>query len=102
MIHGTNCDNVMIPKTDYIKLFNSIIKYYDVDKHNPKKLALNNQTINFNNIIYLYSRIIAWKYNNNRVLPSHGLVDALYNIDYSIETNAPITTSSQVESKFNT
>lgn len=51
--------------------------------------------MSFDDTVYFYARAVAWKYNHEGTLPNYGTVIALYNNDYSTETNAPTTTSTQ-------
>ncbi|WP_455646060.1 chitobiase/beta-hexosaminidase C-terminal domain-containing protein [Methanosphaera sp.] len=88
--YGTNSDNTKIYKEKYLILANEIIKCYNTNGRNPKKIAtVDYQTMSFDDTVYFYARAVAFKYNNNR-LPNYGTIIALYNNDYSQETEAQI------------
>ncbi|RAP45703.1 chitobiase/beta-hexosaminidase C-terminal domain-containing protein [uncultured Methanosphaera sp.] len=89
---GTNSDKTIISKNEYLTLSNEIIKCYETNKRNPKKIrTITNKTMNFDDAVYFYTKLVFWKYTHNETLPTSETVNALYNYDYSTEENALIT-----------
>jgi len=89
---GTNSDKTIINKNEYLTLSNEIIKCYETNKRNPKKIrTITNKTMNFDDAVYFYTKLVFWKYTHNETLPNSETVNALYNYDYSTEENALIT-----------
>lgn len=84
---GTNKPGEIIKKQDYLNLANSIIDCYNINGRNPKNIKYKGTTISFDDSVYLYARIARYKYNSGKLLDKTAIV-ALYNNDYSTESNA--------------
>jgi len=89
---GTNKPETNLYQKDYLQLSNDIIKCYETNNRNPKNTIINNSTMNFEDTLYFYVRILAFKYNNQR-LPNYVTIKALYNYDYSTRIPALISNS---------
>ena len=84
---GTNKPGENIKKQDYLNLANSIIDCYNINGRNPKNINYKGTTISFDDSVYLYARIARYKYNTGNLLTKTNII-ALYNNDYSTESNA--------------
>ena len=93
-ISGTNQPNRIFTKSEYLNLSQSIISCYETNGRNPKNINYKGVTISFEDALYFYSRIAAYK-DNKGTLITNIRVLALYNKDYSIETPALTSNSNQ-------
>jgi len=89
---GTNQPEYKLYKNDYIQLANEIIKCYELNNRNPKNCIYNDITMNFDDTVYFYARVIAFKYNNQHQA-NYVTIKPLYNNDYSTDVDALITTT---------
>ena len=84
---GTNKPGESIRKKDYLNIANSIIDCYHINGRNPKNVNFKGTTLSFDDLVYLYARIARHKYNTGNLLAKIDII-ALYNNDYSTESNA--------------
>lgn len=61
---NTNCYNTRIYKEEYSSLSLKVINEYENSLKNPTKVASTVGTIGFNDLVYFYSRLVAYMYNN--------------------------------------
>lgn len=91
---GTNKPGTRLTKAEYTLLATSIVNCYETNGRNAKNLNYKNRTMNFDDTVHIYSRILRYKYLNSNA-PSYATILALTNKDYSTETTALQSTSTQ-------
>lgn len=89
---GTNKPNYIMTRNEYVSLSGSIVDCYEINGRNPKSISYKNMTISFDDAVYFYSRIAAYKDRTNSLIGNIRVL-ALYNKDYSTETRALYSTS---------
>ena len=62
---NTNCYDSRIYKNEYSSLTSKVINEYENTRKNPTKVTSSAGTIGFNDLVYFYSRLVAYMYNNN-------------------------------------
>ena len=94
---GTNKAKSYLSRDNYTSIAASIVDFYSINNRNPKNINFRNITLNFDDTVYLYSRIVAYKYRTGSYAGKARIL-ALYNLDYSNEKSAlkSNTTSSLV------
>ena len=73
---NTNCYNTRIYTEEYSSLSLKIINEYENTAKNPSKVSSSVGTIGFNDLVYFYSRLVAYMYNNG-AYPNYCTVLAL-------------------------
>ena len=61
---NTNCYNTRVYKEEYSSLSLKVINEYENTLKNPTKVASTVGTIGFDDLVYFYSRMVAYMYNN--------------------------------------
>jgi hypothetical protein len=61
---NTNCYNTKIYKDEYSSLSLKVINEYENTAKNPTKVTSSVGTIGYNDLVYIYSRLVAYMYNN--------------------------------------
>ena len=93
-ISGTNRPGLYLSKNVCKSIAASIVDCYELNGRNPLNLNYNNITINFEDTVYLYTRIVRYKYVHGN-FASTAAIKAMCNHDYSTETPALATNTSQ-------
>lgn len=91
---GTNCPNRLFNRSEYLLLANAIVQCYEINGRNPKNINYYNYTISFDDALYFYSRIAAYKENKGTLIQNIRVL-APFNKDYSTEKWALTSNSTQ-------